>query len=160
MVGVCDTVLSKQMSQIGKEKKRKDQRDWWIPSLTSIFLNLQSIRVEHRGGSHRRAASQSFERLFSEALLLWPVERVNNKAASEKAGWLASGTLLLHVEGFTVHWKDEERQGTKTLPRRPSRERRRAGVSRCLVLLSGSAGPAADSDMCHRWFVIKWEKAV
>ncbi|CAK6952229.1 Hypothetical predicted protein [Scomber scombrus] len=76
-------------------KKRKgDQRDWWIPSSTPILLNLQSICVERWGGSHRQAASQSFERLFSEPLLLWPVGHVSNKAVSEKAGWLASGTLL------------------------------------------------------------------
>lgn len=103
------------------KKRIEGQRDWWILSLTPISLNLQSICVEHRGGSHRQAASQSFERLFSEPLLLWPVERVSNKAVSEKAGWLAGfRDSPLHVEVFTVRWKDEERQGTKTLPRRPS----------------------------------------
>ncbi len=76
------------------KKRIEGQRDWWILSLTPISLNLQSICVEHRGGSRRQAASQSFERLFSEPLLLWPAERVSNKAVSEKAGWLASGTLL------------------------------------------------------------------
>lgn len=76
------------------KNRKEDQRDRWILGLTPIFLNLQSICAERWGGSHHRAASQSFERLFSEPLLLWPVGRVSNKAASEKAGWLASGTLL------------------------------------------------------------------
>lgn len=78
-------MVSEQMSQIGKEKKRRP-KGLWILSLTPIFLNLQSIRVKHRGESHRQAASQNLERLFSEPLLLWPVERVSNKAVSEKAG--------------------------------------------------------------------------
>lgn len=68
-----------------QRKEKKTKRDWWFPSLTPISVNLQSVCAEHQGGSHHQAASQSFESLFSEPLLLWPVGRVSNKAESEKA---------------------------------------------------------------------------
>lgn len=67
------------------KNRKEDQRDRWILSLTPFCLNLQSICAESQGASYHQAASQSFERLFSEPLLLWPVGRVTNKAVSEKA---------------------------------------------------------------------------
>lgn len=50
--------------------------------------------MEHRGDRTAELPVKVLRGCFSEPPLLWPVERVSNKAASEKAGWLASGTLL------------------------------------------------------------------
>lgn len=69
--------------------------------------------MEHRGDRTAELPVKVLRDCFSEPLLLWPVERVSNKAVSEKAWMAGFRDSPLHVEGFTVRWKDEERQEHK-----------------------------------------------
>jgi len=113
--------------------------------------------VERWGGSHRRATSQSFERLFSETPLLWPVERVGNKAVSEKAGWLAPGTLLYMWRAlqFTGKMTRDKKQKHRLAVRAESRDE-----PVCLVLLTGSTALMLTAIYVTIGFVIKWEENV
>lgn len=96
------------------------------------------------------AASQSFERLFSEALLLWPVERVSNKAVSERAGWLAG-----FRDSPLYMWRALQFAGKM---RRDKEQKHFLAVraeSQCVAPsrpVTGVNAADVDSDMCHRSF--------
>lgn len=106
-----------QMSQTGKEKKRIPKG--LVESELNFFsrwiceVSLWGIGADRNAG----AASQSFERLFSEPPLLWPVGPDSNKMLKEEASWLTSGTLLYMWRDLQFTAKDVVRRGTKTTPR-------------------------------------------
>ncbi|CAB1444084.1 unnamed protein product [Pleuronectes platessa] len=85
-----------------------------------------------------RAANEKHSQQHEKAQNI-PVSGGTWKQGREREGWLAGlRDSPLHVEGFAVRWKDEERRAAETLPRRSELQ---TCVSRCLLLLPGSPAP-------------------
>lgn len=111
--------------------------------------------MEHRGDRTAELPVKVLRGCFSEPLLLWPVERVSNKAVSEKAGWLASGTLLYMWRALQFAGKMRRDKNTNT----SSPSELRAATSRHVALSRPVTRVNAQmlTAICHRVFVIKWE---
>lgn len=107
-MGVCDAVVSEQMSQIGKEKKRRP-KGLEDPGLNSYLSKSAKYLCGASGRITPPGCQSKFGELVFRAPFLWPVGRVRNKAVSEKAdwlaGWLASGTLVYMWRALQVTGK-------------------------------------------------------